>query len=486
MSFFRLSALLLMLSTLAACQSPGEPLLPQPSASATFLPTATPEPLPAPAVDVFPPDFPAENQRLASGERLGWGMVLNQLDDQGQGAVLWALGDPAGRRFANFKASTPVSRGSLPSGGSLRWAVDAQGNGLLFENELFGSVGNHVPPPSLLIWQVQGFATVGTPERRQADVLGLHTDAKGNGWVMLSEVAPDSPSGRLRHLYALQVYRLAEKIRTADTLEQGDVMDAEGNGFRVYSTPKDVGDSLWLQLIQDFESAGEPVLLADNGGQLRVHVSEGQGLISWLVRDSLNRPVERAFQRVQHFLPVERLPSVAVSYESDTLLLAAHLNAEGEGLAVWQTQRISNTGMMPMSFQTSLVLQPIYQGQWQEKRVLREPAEKDYAQARLAVDATGRGLLVWTEVPRRMNQGVISNHERALYSQALTDWLPSGSPRLISEASQASVDAWSVNLSPAGHGLIAWSQFNEDCPGDQGCNLVQSVWARAVYGFRVP
>lgn len=485
MSFFRLPALLLILSTLAACQSPGEPLLPQPSASATSLPTATPaatpDPRPTSAVEAFPPDFPAENQRLASGERLGWGMMLNQIDDQGQGAVLWALGEPAGRRFANFKAGTPVSRGSLPSGGSLRWAVDAQGNGLLFENESLSGVGNEVPPPSLRIWQVQGFATVGTPERRQANVLGLHTDAQGNGWVMLSEVAPASPSGRLRHLYALQAYRLADRLRTADSLQQGDVMDAEGNGFRVYSTPKDVGDSLWLQLIEDFENAGEPVLLADNGGQLRVHVSEGQGLISWLVRDSLNRDQTWAFERVQDGRPAGRLPTLAVDPQDNLLLLDGNLDLSGHALLLWQSRR-NRAGIV----NESLRLQALQQGQWQMPVMVREPGAQNYSAGQLAVDAQGKGLLVWAEAPREMRQHFMSNHGQALYSQALTGWQPSGVPRLISEASQASVDAWSVNLSPAGHGLITWSQFNEDCPGDLGCNLEQSVWARAVYGFRMP
>lgn len=488
MSFFRLPALLLILSTLAACQAPGEPLLPQPSASPdpqpSPTPTAlpTPAPQPTPARDIFPPGFPAENQLLASGERLGWGMMLNQLDAQGQGAVLWALGNPAGRHFADFKASTPIARGSLPGGGSLRWAVDAQGNGLLFESQLLSSVGNEMPPPLMQIWQVQGFATVGTPERRQADVLGLHTDAQGNGWVMLSEVAPDAPSGRLRHLYALQAYRLAEKIRTADTLQQGDVMDAEGNGFRVYSTYKEVGDSLWLQLIQDFEAAGEPVLLADNGGQLRVHVSEGQGLISWLVRDSLNRDQVWAFERVQNHRPAGRLPTLAVDPQSNALLLDASLDAAGNGLTLWNHHHHNASGPPDQG----LSLQAMQQGQWQSRVVIRESAAQTYSAGRLAVDASGQGLLLWPEAPRQMNQGFLSNQGSALYSQALTDWQPSGTPRLISEASQASVDAWSLNLSPAGHGLIAWTQFNEDCPGDLSCNLAQSVWARAVYGFRMP
>ncbi|MGV3527099.1 MAG: hypothetical protein ACO1RX_22980 [Candidatus Sericytochromatia bacterium] len=485
---------------LSACTSvptgPGpSPASPQPTPGVSSpTPTAkpvSPSPSPSAGVPGFPADFPRGNQRLATGDRLGWGISLNQLDAQGEGVLLWALGNPAGQRFKNFRPTVTIARNPVSSNGQ-QWITDAQGNGLLFQTEAGMGLGMWNSAPILNIWSVKGFEPQGQPEVRQGQSLAKHAvDAQGNGWVMITETPPEGvtytregpvPSWSYTRLYRLNNYQLAP--RPADTrtdLVAGQVMDAQGNGFSVYSEYISPGDKLWLQSIRDFQNAGDPILLAANGGNLRVHEQNGQGIISWLVRDELNRPVEMAFQEIRNHQPAERLPvQPLASSAQDPLLLTAQFNAAGDAWLVWTRY---SQAIPP---QSSLGLQTLRQGQWQPEVTVRAQAGVEIGGAKLAVDATGRGLLVWSEQKQSMNREFVSNQGTQIQAVALSQGQLDGPPQLLSETGQGSVDAWSMNLAPEGHGLIAWTQFVQTCPGDLNCNLDQSVWARAVYDYRIP
>src|SRR5690606_36746338 len=104
--------------------------------------------------------------------------------------------------------------------------------------------------------------------------------------------------------------------------------------------------------------------------------------------------------------------------------------------------------------------------------------------AKIDLNLSGKGLLVWSEQPKRMNTPFLSNKEISLHSLSLENWQAAGEPLQISEATQASLDAWSLELNSEGSGLLAWTQFKEKCPGDLNCRLDQTVWARPIIDFR--
>ncbi len=489
--------------SLSACGQSGTylaPLEPRPSASPTSTPTPnnpsepTPDPSASsePTSNAVPASVPRGNQRLASGDRLGWGFALNHLDDQGNGVLLWSLGDPMGQRFAGFKPTTPIPRGSFPTE-HLTWELDSQGNGTAFYQLSGATTGLEYAKQEIHVYQVNQHLPQANPLIwANSALVGKFTDETGNGWLLTVSTPPEGTSIRTPvpaskyQAYRLQNHQLlSHQVKSLPAGLRGErfVLDPQGNGLAVWKAEAAAGkESLWIQRLEQFAPAAEPEQLAANATHWRLHEQNGNGLLYWINSDNQNIALSYEMLSLANYRTGQRLTSLLANSNETRRLEAAQLNANGNGTLAWYVQENSAANNGPV---TRYVLQAVQAYQLGSSKALPSTQDDEPLLPSLHLDRQGRGLAIWRQQPRRMNTEFEPNKEIRLLAIPLENYLPSDQALTISDSQQASVDALNIKLSPEGHGLIAWIQFNQRCE-QVGCSLDQTVWSRAVYDFRIP
>ncbi len=268
------------------------------------------------------------NLKLSSGERVGYGTPLNQLNDKGDGVVLFGSGDPMGVRFKNFQPQERMARNKSPHEG-LRWLLNENGNGLLFETPLTHSIGIYDSPSTSSVWRVENFLPQSVIYRKEGESIGaFQVDPSGNGWVMVHTSS--------NTVYPLLNYQIMREQPIARDAQFGEVMDLRGNGFQTYTEYDGFKDKLWYQKIEGFQKVGAPELLSANGGLYRVHHKDGHGIISWSDRDEQNRLKSVVVRHVENFsMTSRRYEREGIQDMDPPQVMAASVNAKGDGVVVW-------------------------------------------------------------------------------------------------------------------------------------------------------
>lgn len=448
----------------------------------------------------FPADFPRGNQRLGGGDRVGWGFALNRLDATGKGVVLWSLGDPTGQHFEGFRPIASVPRRNMPTE-HLYWSLDGQGNGFAIQQQSDSGVGVETTFQAVHIFEVVNYVPQAERELKpDQSVLSLNTDKQGNGWLLLKQTPPagtrPSATSALElplRAYPIRQYRLESEPQTLPaSLPSGKfVVDAQGSGLVnwIRYEPADNAkpfshESLWIQTLDHFSPVGEAQKLADNAGPSLLQQEDGTGMLAWLTRDDKNMNISYELLALSNYAPGKRLNPVTLTPATgDKRLEAIYLSGAGDGALVW-----SDSYRAPGSFaapETQLSIQAVQAYQPALAKRVPTPPATSLSGIRLQAQAAGRGLLVWEQLPRQYENEFLPNKGGQLMAMPLETFAAAQDPVLLNEPSQASVDAYSLGLTPEGHGLVAWTQFDQRCE-QIGCSLNQTIWARAVYGYRIP
>jgi hypothetical protein len=406
--------------------------------------------------------------------------------------VIWSLGDPAGQRFTGFKPTAPIARGNFPTE-HLTWSLDKQGNGLAFYQEVGSTFGLEYGNQAVHVYQVSQYLPQPGPEIwANTALISQHKDPEGNGWILTQGTPPAGTSPRNPPpVQPIQAHRLshhrliAGEVQTLPAEVRGSrfVLDTEGNGLAIrHDTSVNTKEALWLQRLERFVPTGEVEQLAANSGPWQLNERNGQGVLAWMVRNDQNLDISYEFLSIDKYRAERRLGSVPLKTGENKRLGSIQLKPGGHGTIAWEVQSYPTNSNGPVTTYQLQVIQAYQPGQ-----SLPLPSTQDEIPSwpSLFLDATGRGLAIWQQQPRSMNQDFGPNRDTRLMAISLENYLPTGQPLTLSESSQAGVYAAQIQISPEGHGLIVWTQFNQRCE-QVGCTLDQTVWARAVYGFRIP
>ncbi len=439
-----------------------------------------------------PNDFPRSNQQLATGQGLGLNFLLNQLDAKGNGVVIWALGNPSGQRLANFKPITPIDLGNFPTE-RLTWSLDAQGNGQVFRQQLGGPRNNLLSSQKdVYVFNVVNYQPQPEPIiLSNMILLKLHKDSAGNGWLLTQAVPPEnappqsSPASqpakahRLRnyHLVSGDTHTLPAELSVADFQ-----LDAEGSGFAIKREDSSLSKTaLWLQRLERFASVGAPEQLADKGDNWFTHVENGQGLVYWPVYNEQQRPIRYELLQVSNYLPGSRLPSIAINASEEKENMFLNLDANGNGVILWHIKRPQAGKNEPF---VSYSMQAVKNFQPGQTKVYFANGDEQLSDFDMQLDKNGRGLFIWKQQPWKSVQEFFPDQAHSLWVLPIENGQPAAEPLLLSDSKQKSVESISLKLSPEGHGLISWIQY-QSCE-QSTCPLVRTVWARAVYNYRIP
>jgi hypothetical protein len=474
--------LLMFCLSLSACQAPTPPGTsvspsPSPSASSSVMPSTR-----------IPDSVPRGNQRLTGGTRQG-SLILNQLDDQGNGVVLWALGDPIGQRFTAFKAGASISNSGFPTDG-LTWSLDNQGNGHVFyrKDSVVPAGAGGGSPPNLQVYKVLNYLPQPGPEIwPNAQLISLQKDASGNGWLLTASRAQSSAA-----IEAIKAYRLRNHQMVAGDVQTlpealnryGFLLDAEGKGLAIRDEDtQGAAKGLWLQRIERLAPVGVPEFVVTNSSNSRYSSElDGQTIVGWLVNEANGRPLRYDFIRVEDYRPGSRVMSIPINQNDSKVFTGLQLNQQGDGILHWQEQSPQPGKNNPLSTNHLQAVKAYQPGQ---SKVLFSSGEERLTDLKIQLSPDGRGLAVLKQQPWASAQESAPNQDNRLLAIPLENFLPSGEALTLSEKTQAGVESLAVQISPQGHGLITWTQFNQRCE-QINCSLDQTVWSRAVYGFRVP
>lgn len=448
----------------------------------------------------FPADFPRANQRLGGGDRVGWGFALNRLDATGKGVVLWSLGDPVGQHFEAFRPIASVPRRSIPTE-HLYWSLDGQGNGFAIQQQSDAGTGIETTFQAVHLFDVvNGVPQAERESKPNQSVLSLNTDQQGNGWLLLKQTPPAGirPSASTAldlplRAYPIRQYRLESEPQTLpSSLHSGKfVVDSQGNGLVnwIQYEPGDSSnpsshESLWIQTLAHFAPVGDAQKLANNVGPSILQQEDGTGVLAWLTRDEKNMDISYELLALSNYAPGKRLNPVALTPATgDKRLEAIYLSGTGNGALVWtESYRIPGSFAAPES---QLSIQAVQSYQLALTKRIPTPPATSLTGIRLQTRADGLGLLVWSQLPRQYENELMPNKRGQLMALSLQNFAAVQDPVSLNDPNQASLDAYSVGLTPEGHGLVAWTQFDQRCE-QIGCSLNQTIWARAVYAYRIP
>jgi len=413
-------------------------LMPSPSNSPTASPTSEPTSSPSPQPSATP-SFPMGPVELYKGymNEDTQNRYLNFFYAQkdGQGLALWynspQAGGQGGVRVHNFQTGAALT--GLPDFGPAVAQLDAAGNGLLaWHSALPANVLMEEPTQYLYTQPLVNFQPSGSAQRAGIfQPLAVSLDGTGNGWLLFTDKRPPVYGDKqttatqypeVLHVQARQVVGYQPQAKTeaifeipyVGTMNEG-YLDAQGNGFVVWTAANTgLGYRLFMQAFENLKPSGPALELANQAKNQQWLVQrEGEGALVWLEYEATDTPQTlhiRPLQQGKLATTSQRLQVTRdIGQSLQVGLFAIHINAQGNGLLIWQQ---GPNQLMNQQIRTFALTGNPYP-------VVSEPALA--LQIKLSLDAQGNGMAAWVE-KTGCEPGVVCTATPILRSRAVSNY----------------------------------------------------------------